>query len=254
MSKSASGVTLPHLTPQELIDRDSEENLLKTRLRACLDREDFDSERAMHVLHSGAIDIFKVMNLAYLRRPQYKPEWKEEIISTAVFRALYSSFDYVSKYAHQEYRDSDDPTLEVAEELKQAIREHVEATASHFKPAFTSSDTKKHPSVFESLTGKEAASYARAGIDIASASPLLLMAHAALDHPASETASPIGDQLRILRQESGFTTEEIAEKIGINVRHVYKHLAGTVPRAKHIRAYEEVFTAALGRTVKLKRQ
>jgi DNA-directed RNA polymerase specialized sigma24 family protein len=111
------------------------------------------------------------------------------------------------------------------------------------------------------LTGRQAVSYAKAGIDITNASPLLRMAMASAETPR-EIEKPLApveknqfltSQLVALREETNLTTEEIAELIGISARNVYRHLAGTIPRSQQIRAYEEAFTKVLGRPVKLKR-
>jgi len=135
MTKSASGSQLPHLTPEELDDRDLEESRLTQRLRDCEDHDGFDSERAMHVLHNSAIEIYKILDSAFFKRPHYSHEWKDEIISSAVFRVLYASFSYVRQYANQEYKGRNDPIADVSEELKEAIREHLKTT-NILKPIF----------------------------------------------------------------------------------------------------------------------
>lgn len=118
------------------------------------------------------------------------------------------------------------------------------------------------PPELSALTGRQASLYAKAGIDVASGSPLLLMAHAAAQNAHKQAASAstsalvdtIGEQIKRLREESNLTTEQIADLIGIRPRNVYRHLAGINPRPRQIKAYEEAFTKVLGRQIKLKRQ
>jgi hypothetical protein len=75
---------------------------------------------------------------------------------------------------------------------------------------------------------------------------------------ASRTASSatsseeVGSQIRDLMNEARLTKEALAEGIGIQERNVYRHLAGTPPRAKTIAAYEEFFSKKLKRSVQLK--
>lgn len=107
----------------------------------------------------------------------------------------------------------------------------------------------------------ESGPYKRAGIDTESSSPLLRMALEARHLSSTEQSSkakkkvsPLANQLRVLRDESNLTTDQIAERIGIDPRNVYRHLKGVIPRPSQMKAYEELFTETLGRKITLKRQ
>ncbi|KAA6457247.1 helix-turn-helix transcriptional regulator [Acidobacteria bacterium AB60] len=63
----------------------------------------------------------------------------------------------------------------------------------------------------------------------------------------------VADQLKRLRSECHLTVEQMAIALEVQPRSISKHLAGqTVPRARHIVAYEELFSQRLGKTVTLR--
>ncbi|MGO8720054.1 MAG: helix-turn-helix domain-containing protein [Acidobacteriaceae bacterium] len=64
----------------------------------------------------------------------------------------------------------------------------------------------------------------------------------------------IGKQIKRLQQECDITAEAIAEYLSVVPRSIYKHLAGqTIPRRKHIAAYERLFSERLNRSVTLQK-
>jgi DNA-binding XRE family transcriptional regulator len=66
--------------------------------------------------------------------------------------------------------------------------------------------------------------------------------------PKPNTA--FADQIRDSRDECHLTTEELAEEVGLDSRTVQRHLASeTQPYARHLRAYERVFSKLLERKV-----
>ena len=68
--------------------------------------------------------------------------------------------------------------------------------------------------------------------------------------PESQKAETVGEQIDSLRAECRYTVEELAEKLGIQPRSVYRHLSGeAIPRKPHLGAYERVFSERLGRKV-----
>ncbi len=68
--------------------------------------------------------------------------------------------------------------------------------------------------------------------------------------PAQES---IAGQLNRLRDECRLSVEELAEKLDIRDRSVYRHLSGeTIPRLKQIGAYERVFSEILATKVVIK--
>jgi DNA-binding XRE family transcriptional regulator len=67
---------------------------------------------------------------------------------------------------------------------------------------------------------------------------------------ASATEEALATQIKRLQVECDLTAEEMAEALKIEPRSVYKHLAGqTVPRRKHLAAYEKLFSERLEKSV-----
>lgn len=63
----------------------------------------------------------------------------------------------------------------------------------------------------------------------------------------------IADQINRLRSECHLSTEELAEKIGVDPRSVKRHQAGkTRPYPQHLRAYQRVFSELLNRQVSIR--
>ena len=100
-----------------------------------------------------------------------------------------------------------------------------------------------------------ASAYAASGVDIASASPLLIMAMtAARSAQRANVEISLSAQIKRLQIECDISAEKMAEAVGIVPRSIYKHLAGkTVPRRGHVAAYEKLFSERLNRPVTLKR-
>jgi DNA-binding XRE family transcriptional regulator len=68
------------------------------------------------------------------------------------------------------------------------------------------------------------------------------------DPPAPQES--VADQLKRLREESRLTVEQLAERVGINMRTVQRHLADdSDPYARHLTAYERVFSKLLKHNV-----
>lgn len=64
----------------------------------------------------------------------------------------------------------------------------------------------------------------------------------------------VAEQIQRLRKESNLTVDELAEKVGVDVRNVTRHISGkTKPRLSNLAAYERVFSEALGRKVTIKK-
>jgi hypothetical protein len=64
----------------------------------------------------------------------------------------------------------------------------------------------------------------------------------------------IGFQLDSLRENCRLTIEQLAEKVGINIRTVQRHLADkSNPYPRHLTAYERVFSKLLSRKVVIKK-
>jgi len=96
MARLPASFTLPHLSPDELSDRDHEESRLSKQLSACWRGDDFDIERAYQVMRGSAERIFDVLYVAYGKKSGYRHRWLPEIVKDAVYRTLKVSQAIVS--------------------------------------------------------------------------------------------------------------------------------------------------------------
>jgi hypothetical protein len=68
--------------------------------------------------------------------------------------------------------------------------------------------------------------------------------------PGGAAGRSIAAQLIQLRDECRMTAEELAGELDVKVRSVYRHFSGAaIPRKRHIRGYERIFSKALKRQV-----
>ncbi|MFZ0301354.1 MAG: hypothetical protein WAL75_01660 [Terracidiphilus sp.] len=88
MLKKSVPFVLPHLTPEEISDRDYEELRLSRELSKCSHGSNFDSERAFHVLRAHAVEIFNVVYPAYRKKTGFGPKWISEIVRDVAYRTL----------------------------------------------------------------------------------------------------------------------------------------------------------------------
>lgn len=187
---------LPHLTSEELSERDSEENLLNRELVNCWRGDEFDGERAENVLSDYAVRIFRVLHGAYKTRPAFQDEWLEKIKILSIYRTL-------RIYAgHSAYGMP--TTNDLADSFEEAIDAHLASL-----PKKVSLDMANR--------------YAKAGIDIASGGPLLQkMASAWEQSPRPGVFAPIrrGSKPRFPAQVKSETAarkvEAYMDKRGLN--------------------------------------
>ena len=245
MPKDPDSPILPHLRPEELSDRDHEESKLGRQLSACWHGDDFDIERSYNVMQGSAELIFDVIYAAFRKRSGYKDEWVSEMVRLAAFRTISTSLGHIQHGIRN---------LSLS-----ALTETLEETVWNHLEELKSDESKRLLNPLSALPGKQASAYALAGIDIASASPLLVMAANAArgtlpQAPALTIAAPsVSEQLKKLREESRMTVEEIAEGISVRPRSVNRHLSGEdIPRSKTLRAYEGLFSKATGRAIHIK--
>jgi hypothetical protein len=243
MSKEPARL-LPYLTRSEVEERDRLESTLYRDLSSCTSTHDIDEERAEHIMHAAAVSIFDVEYNAYRKKPGYEPKWILQIINESLLRVL--------KAADNIYWP-DLPAL--FNGLTKTVTHHAQQIPQ--KIAVTSSEHTK-PQVFVP-TGQRAAAYARAGVDLSSTSPLLIAAAIQANigqefvMPTQGTTKPnFGTELRRLLEEAEWKPEDIAEKIGIDSRTVYRHLNGSVfPTAKTRWAYQGVLRERLKKNIVL---
>jgi hypothetical protein len=105
---------------------------------------------------------------------------------------------------------------------------------------------------------RERLAYTASGVDIASGSPLLIMAAAAgraqqIETPKENPPAPVfAVELERLLIEARLTPESIADVVGINWRTVYRHRNGEFqPSLKNVGAYEKALTKLLNRKITL---
>jgi hypothetical protein len=162
-SQESTPSPLPHLKPDELTDRDYEESILRKKLSTCWSGDDFDIERANHVMQGAAELIFDVGYKARQNRG-YQESWLPEIVIEAVFRTLTESLGYIRNGI---------PNLSIDKlgaRLEETIWAHIEELKSTNLQAAIEPPT--------ALTGKQALAYELAGIDTKNPSPLVRMAMA----------------------------------------------------------------------------
>jgi DNA-binding XRE family transcriptional regulator len=225
MPKDPDSPILPHLKPDELEDRDHEELKLDRQLAACWSGDDFDVERSYNVMQGFAERIFDVMYAAFRKRSGYKDEWVSEIVSLAAFRTITTSLGHIQNGIRKLSLSA------LSETLEETVRNHLEELENSREPAV--------PAPPLALTGKQAAAYARAGIDMASASPLLLMAHAAAQEsarrggttpltapkrriPRSIHSESAAKKLENYLNTKGLTQTEFAIQINVNTKTLYR--------------------------------
>jgi hypothetical protein len=225
------GFVLPHLTSEELSKRDQEEMLLNSALSKCWRGDEFDGERAGHVLSDYAVRIFRVIHDVYRTRPTFQQDWLKEIEHSAVYRTLkvYSGF---SAYGMP-------PLAELSEALRGAIRRHLENSRVVLLP----------PSAIERASSPLLAMVAETAREGPKTQALAQISI----KPGAEIPDPdFAAELAKLLIEARWTPENVAEEINIDWRTVYRHRKGEIfPSLKTVWAYEEALSKRLNRKIKL---
>jgi DNA-binding XRE family transcriptional regulator len=212
---------------------------LRLALGNCCSSHDLvDREAAFEYVRTYAIKFFDCFYQFYshIPDPTFRAHWRPASEAHAFQRVTRC----ISNDFHVELFFKNNPDRVAG--VKKTICDHAERNAI--------------PAAFSTmLTGKQAADYAAAGVDIASGSPLLIMmAAAARGAQRAEEETSLPAQIKRLQNECGISAEKMAEAVGIDPRSIYKHLAGqTVPRRNHITAYEKLFSERLNRPVSLRK-
>jgi hypothetical protein len=79
---------LPYLSKDALSTRDQQEAILSRGLSHCWNMDEFDVERAEHLLNDAVISIFDVELAAYRKDPRFVSGWIEHIMNESAFRVL----------------------------------------------------------------------------------------------------------------------------------------------------------------------
>ena len=111
-----------HLTPEEIRERDHEENLLQGELSRCWVGDVFDRERADHLVCGYALKIFDLHHAAYQKRATYKPAWMRDCMFRAIFRVTECT---------ERARYPQDQVIFLIEIIIAALNEHVQQLPKH---------------------------------------------------------------------------------------------------------------------------
>jgi hypothetical protein len=218
---------LPYLTKSEVEERDYLEADLARDLSRCLRGDRIDEERAEHLMNSAAVSIFDMEHLAYSNRPGYEPEWIDHIIYESIWRV-------VQRANNISWSD----TKSLYTSLVKTVTHHAEQIP---KKIVIPPSGQTNPQVF-SPTGKEAAEYAKAGVDLSSGPPLLIAAiqqASARSSPASPSLLPtdlsLVEQRKALldayKAKTGASNHKIymGRNSGIHKPEFYAWVKGTLP-------------------------
>jgi len=169
---------LPYLSKTEIEGRDAQEKMLSRDLSGCWRGDEFDIERAEHLINAALIAIFDVEYEAYRQKTGYKTGWIEEIVYESIFRVV--------RCADNVHWD-DGPAL--LRSLNRTLMHHLEHDSvlghGEFEAAFPEKKRledetpKPLPVPPPPLPPDVQGQMARAGIDVSSTAPLLKMALAA---------------------------------------------------------------------------
>jgi hypothetical protein len=192
MPKGPASPDLPHLTVDEVSNRDHQESRLRTQLSACWRGDDFDVERAFHIIRACAVEIIDVVYPAYRKKTGFAARWVPLIVNEAIHRTLINSEDHVRNGVLNLSLDQLGKILETT--LVDHLKTHPELISpSDFYAAFPKLWTPAPPAKLAPPPppGEYASAYSASGIDIASGSPLLVMAMTAARgaHPQSPRLS-----------------------------------------------------------------
>jgi hypothetical protein len=213
--------------------------MLDHALRTCMGHYRCnDMNRARDLLRSHVCAIYDCLKDAYSKMPLSVSDWEKVMAEEAV---------EIARSVWRTYKVSPD-AYTWTETLTQAIVLYV----GH--------PLRSGQAVQQTMPVPQ--DYAAIGVDTANPPPLLKMAMAArpastplipLLTPSSKPAvSKLAEELKKLLTEARWTAEQIADKVDIGPRNVYRHLAGdTAPSLKNIGAYEAVLSKQLGRKVVL---
>jgi hypothetical protein len=215
MPNNPSKRTIPHLHPEVIAERDAKEALLCRELNHCWMGDDFDQERANHLLCGYATQIFDIEARGYRRKSNFSPSWLPEIVDESIHRILICADK--KGYPPGEFK----LLLEV---LQREIQDYIGSAVPLIK----------HPDSIVPLPSLTS---------LPTPQPLLIT-------PQVETKSKFSEELEKLLEEARWKPEDIAEKIGIDPRNVYRHLASqTAPSLTNTGKYEAALSKRLARKV-----
>jgi hypothetical protein len=156
----------PALTREFHKERLNLERLFEKDLDPCVSSHSlYDPHAVLEYARTYAIDFYDLYYNYYSQFPDYREHWQPASAAFALQRVLHCLTNYS---AIESYLKLDRSHVD---RITRTISDHAKGI-------------KKPEANHIALTGRQAAAYARAGIDMASASPLLMMAHAAAQESA----------------------------------------------------------------------
>lgn len=222
MAKNPATPPIPPLAVKQAHELEALEARLARALEGCMDPHGNLAHelKASTYLSSYVVKIFSLYSAAYIGSPNFRL-WTPQLKAMSVQWALNCLADYRGT--------SPSMILAYKKMLLGALDEHLKtAHGNSLNPLLR-----------------------QLGEVLSTVAPTVDKMRAS--RPASvATDARIGSQIRDLMNEARLTKEQLAEGIGIQERNVYRHLAGTPPRAKTLAAYEEFFSKRLKRSVQLK--
>jgi hypothetical protein len=259
MHENTSGISIPPLNVEELDKFEHVQHQLSLKLSLCVDRYGriSDQFKTEALLRAYVVKFLEMYIQAHVEHVQRLPEWiaKLKLDSVQWTMKCIENYTGMTKQEISVYRKM----------LSQTLDEHLLLTYQNSSNPLLAmlAGTNLVPQERQTtLTGKQASSFALAGIDLYSDAPLIAMVrerngHASQQYPQVNpiTTAPttsVGEQLKALLLEARLRPEDIAEEIGIQPRNVYRHLSSeTFPTISNVGKYESALSKHLKRTIKL---
>jgi hypothetical protein len=172
---------MPALTLEQQRELETIEQRLRVVLSRCGD-EHFDSAKAFEYLRTYSVEFFDVFYRFYSRYPAYKDRWFGESQHKAVDRIFACVANNYN--ARNTFRSSP------RGDLLKTIEEHHKHFGIEAATVARANKMSPQPTAAP-LSGKQASALALAGIDLASASPLLMELHNAAQARRPNVWAPI---------------------------------------------------------------
>jgi hypothetical protein len=249
MEQKSSVPPIPALPVTEAHALEVIERKLSSALENCMDSYGAIANelKTDTYMRSYVVKIFSLYLSAYSKHLTVLKHWIPELKLNSIQWAMGCLLDFsgVTEKESKRYEKL----------LITTLNEYVES-------AFGDSPNPLLAALAEPQPAKLASASAASGIDIASASPLMIMALAEASrrseqHPQARPATPassesIGDQIKRYMREARLTKDKVASALSINPRSVARHRSGAaIPRPDQVSGYEALFSKRLNRPIRL---
>ncbi|HEX4006119.1 MAG TPA: helix-turn-helix transcriptional regulator [Acidobacteriaceae bacterium] len=239
---------MPPLSPEFHAELRGLESHFRKLLGACISsrNELTDPEGAFEYARTYVVEFYKRYYGFYSNYPAIQDRWEPAAEVFAFQRVIHcvGNFSALGTFFDR---------IKVGK-IRQTISDYIKRTRIALEAPLPESQMRDFPTAFPRMSGKQAASYTLAGVDLKSASPLLRMVHEAQQR-AQETrpsGNSLGEQIRLLREDCRLTNEDLAAALGVDRRSVVRHISNDhKPAKRHLAAYEKLFSERLGRKVRI---